>query len=290
MSSNSAISMCCSQPPGKSRWRFENARCRGEKRRSKAVGFLNNISRWPSPATIPAHAGSNCGRKSKRISASTISALVLLDYGPRKSRLRPKLGPRAPVGTRFRLGAGDSRARRAYRGTRVGAECGRGQLGGILQESRAVLCIPITYGEMLLGAANIESRNESAFSHKTFSSSTPCRPSGHCVAQRFVFPETAATIDHDGLTDIRRGASSGRRCRQSGSALRVRTSIFGGVDRLGQVQRGQRHSGSFEATWFWLASPPAGTESLASRTWWRATAATNSLCLCPKPAATRRKY
>jgi len=39
-----------------------------------------------------------------------------------------------------------------------------GQLGGILQESRAVLCIPITYGEMLLGALNIESRNESAFS------------------------------------------------------------------------------------------------------------------------------
>src|SRR5207302_251965 len=34
---------------------------------------------------------------------------------------------------------------------------------GILPESRAVLCIPITYGESLLGVLNVESREENAF-------------------------------------------------------------------------------------------------------------------------------
>ena len=32
-----------------------------------------------------------------------------------------------------------------------------------LPDSRAVLCVPITYGESLLGVLNIESRAENAF-------------------------------------------------------------------------------------------------------------------------------
>jgi len=38
-----------------------------------------------------------------------------------------------------------------------------GQMGAILRSPRSVHCIPITYGETLLGALNIESRKESAF-------------------------------------------------------------------------------------------------------------------------------
>src|SRR5258708_12503007 len=40
---------------------------------------------------------------------------------------------------------------------------GPGQLAGVLPESRAVLCLPISYGETLLGVLNIESRDENAF-------------------------------------------------------------------------------------------------------------------------------
>src|SRR6202008_4007700 len=39
-----------------------------------------------------------------------------------------------------------------------------GHLQGVLPRSRAVLCLPITYGDTLLGVLNIESLEENAFS------------------------------------------------------------------------------------------------------------------------------
>ena len=67
------------------------------------------------------------------------------------------------MGRRIPLGIGIL-GRVARTGERALVQNGvEGQMGAILPESRSVLCIPITYGETLLGALNIESRRESAF-------------------------------------------------------------------------------------------------------------------------------
>jgi len=71
------------------------------------------------------------------------------------------LGKRIPVGTGI-LG----RVARTG-GSALVQNTGQGHLAGVLPESRAVLCLPITYGETLLGVLNVESRDENAFARRT---------------------------------------------------------------------------------------------------------------------------
>ena len=79
-----------------------------------------------------------------------------------------------------------------------------GNLSGILPDSRAVLCIPITYGEMLLGVLNIENRNENAFSPQdVLILNTLADLLATALHNAFVFQKLQQQSITDGLTGIK---------------------------------------------------------------------------------------
>jgi diguanylate cyclase (GGDEF)-like protein len=87
-----------------------------------------------------------------------------MDYATKDIEIKAEAGTTSlALGKRIPVGSGilGKVARSGVTGLVQNA--GTGQLGGVLPESRAVLCLPITYGESLLGVLNVESRSENAF-------------------------------------------------------------------------------------------------------------------------------
>src|SRR4029077_13992775 len=135
----------------------ENARLfADEQRRSRQLAFLNNVSRTAISSDDPVHMlGQIVGEIQKNFSFDHIG-IGLLDYGTKEIEIKAEagvtahaMGKRIPLGSRI-LG------RVARTGERALVQNALpGNLTGILPDSRAVLCIPTTYGEMLLGVLNI---------------------------------------------------------------------------------------------------------------------------------------
>jgi diguanylate cyclase (GGDEF)-like protein len=144
----------------------ENARLFAEEqRRSRQLAFLNNISRTAISSDDPVHMlGQIAGEIQKNFTFDHIG-VGLLDYGTKEIEIKAEAGSTAHAsGKRIPLGVGIL-GRVARTGERALVQNALPvNLNGILQDSRAVLCIPITYGESLIGVLNIESRNENAFS------------------------------------------------------------------------------------------------------------------------------
>jgi diguanylate cyclase (GGDEF)-like protein len=81
---------------------------------------------------------------------------------------------------------------------------GPGQLAGVLPESRAVLCLPITYGESLLGVLNVESRDENAFAPQdVLILNTLADLLATALHNSFVFQRLQQQSITDGLTGIK---------------------------------------------------------------------------------------
>jgi len=79
-----------------------------------------------------------------------------------------------------------------------------GNLTGILPDSRAILCIPITYGESLLGILNIESRSENAFlPQDVLILNTLADLLATALHNAFVFQKLQQQSITDGLTGIK---------------------------------------------------------------------------------------
>ncbi|MGA1988450.1 MAG: GAF domain-containing protein, partial [Candidatus Sulfotelmatobacter sp.] len=144
----------------------ENARLfADEQRRSRQLAFLNNVSRTAISSDDPVHMlGEIASEIQKNFSFDHIG-VGLLDYGTKEIEIKAEAGVTAhAMGRRIPLGTGIL-GRVARTGERALVQNALpGNLTGILPDSRAVLCIPITYGESLLGVLNIENRNENAFS------------------------------------------------------------------------------------------------------------------------------
>ena len=81
---------------------------------------------------------------------------------------------------------------------------GPGQLAGVLPESRAVLCLPISYGETLLGVLNVESRDENAFAPQdVLILNTLADLLATALHNSFVFRKLQQQSITDGLTGIK---------------------------------------------------------------------------------------
>ncbi len=81
---------------------------------------------------------------------------------------------------------------------------GPGQLAGVLPESRAVLCLPISYGETLLGVLNVESRDENAFAPQdVLILNTLADLLATALHNSFVFQKLQQQSITDGLTGIK---------------------------------------------------------------------------------------
>jgi diguanylate cyclase (GGDEF)-like protein len=184
----------------------ENARLfADEQRRSRQLAFLNNISRTAISSDDPFHLLSQIvGEIQKNFSFDHIG-IGLLDYGTKEIEIKAEAGATAhAMGKRIPLGVGIL-GRVARTGERALVQNGiAGQIGAILPESRSVLCIPITYGETLLGALNVESRNESAFAPQdVLILNTLADLLATALHNAFVFQKLQQQSITDGLTGIK---------------------------------------------------------------------------------------
>src|SRR5579863_10068601 len=184
----------------------ENARLFAEEqRRSRQLAFLNNISRTAISSDDPVHMLSQiAGEIQKNFSFDHIG-IGLLDYGTKEIEIKAEAGATAhAMGRRIPIGAGIL-GRVARTGERALVQNALpGNLTGILPDSRAVLCIPITYGEMLLGVLNIENRNENAFSPQdVLILNTLADLLATALHNAFVFQKLQQQSITDGLTGIK---------------------------------------------------------------------------------------
>jgi diguanylate cyclase (GGDEF)-like protein len=184
----------------------ENARLFAEEqRRSRQLAFLNNVSRTAISSEDPVHMlGQIASEIQKNFSFDHIG-IGLLDYGTKEIEIKAEAGATAhAMGQRIPLGTGIL-GRVARTGERALVQnADQGQLSGILPDARAVLCIPITYGENLLGALNIESRNESAFAPQdVLILNTLADLLATALHNAFVFQKLQQQSITDGLTGIK---------------------------------------------------------------------------------------
>jgi len=185
---------------------MENARLFAEEqRRSKQLSFLNNISRTAISSDDPVHMlGQIAGEIQKNFSFDHIG-IGLLDHGTKEIEIKTEAGATAhATGKRIPLGSGIL-GRVARSGERALVQHALpGNINGILPDSRAVLCIPITYGESLLGVLNVESRNENAFSPQdVLILNTLADLLATALHNAFVFQKLQQQSITDGLTGIK---------------------------------------------------------------------------------------
>jgi diguanylate cyclase (GGDEF)-like protein len=184
----------------------ENARLfADEQRRSRQLAFLNNVSRTAISSDDPVHMlGEIADEIQKNFSFDHIG-IGLLDYGTKEIEIKAEAGVTAhATGRRIPLGTGIL-GRVARTGERALVQNALpGNLTGILPDSRAVLCIPITYGESLLGVLNIESRGENAFSPQdVLILNTLADLLATALHNAFVFQKLQQQSITDGLTGIK---------------------------------------------------------------------------------------
>ncbi|HXZ42674.1 MAG TPA: diguanylate cyclase [Terriglobales bacterium] len=144
----------------------ENARLFAEEqRRAHQFAFLNSISKTAiSSEDAEQMLLEIVGHIQKNFRFDHIG-IGIFDYARKDVEIKAEAGTTAKaLGKRIPLGVGIlGRVARTGESALV-QTTGDAQLQGVLPESRAVLCIPIAYGETLLGVLNVESREEDAFS------------------------------------------------------------------------------------------------------------------------------
>ncbi|MGC1649723.1 MAG: diguanylate cyclase [Candidatus Sulfotelmatobacter sp.] len=184
----------------------ENARLFAEEqRRSRQLAFLNNVSRTAISSDDPVHMlGEIASEIQKNFSFDHIG-VGLLDYGTKEIEIKAEAGVTThATGKKIPLGTGIL-GRVARTGERALVQNAiPGNLTGILPDSRAVLCIPITYGESLLGVLNIESRSENAFAPQdVLILNTLADLLATALHNAFVFQKLQQQSITDGLTGIK---------------------------------------------------------------------------------------
>lgn len=184
----------------------ENARLFAEEqRRSRQLAFLNNISKTAISSDDPVHMLSQIvGEIQKNFSFDHIG-IGLLDYGTKEIEIKAEAGATAhAMGKRIPLGNGIL-GRVARTGERALVQNAMpGNLKGILPDARAILCIPITYAESLLGVLNVESSHEDAFSPQdVLILNTLADLLATALHNAFVFQKLQQQSITDGLTGIK---------------------------------------------------------------------------------------
>jgi diguanylate cyclase (GGDEF)-like protein len=144
----------------------ENARLFAEEqRRAHHFAFLNSISKTAISSEDAEQMLTEIVSHIQKNFQFDHIGIGIFDYARKEMEIKAEAGTTAKaLGKRIPLGAGIlGRVARTGESALV-ATTGEPHLQGVLPESRSVLCIPITYGDTLLGVLNVESREEDAFS------------------------------------------------------------------------------------------------------------------------------
>ena len=184
----------------------ENARLFAEEqRRSRQFAFLNSISKTAiSSEDAEQMLLEIVGHIQKNFRFDHIG-IGIFDYVRKDIEIKAEAGITAKaLGKRIPLGVGIlGRVARTGEWALV-QTTGDEQLQGVLPDSRAVLCIPITYGETLLGVLNVESRQEDAFSPEdALIMNTLADLLATALHNSFVFQKLQQQSITDGLTGIK---------------------------------------------------------------------------------------
>src|SRR5580692_2519636 len=184
----------------------ENARLFAEEqRRSRQFAFLNSISKTAiSSEDAEQMLLEIVGHIQKTFRFDHIG-IGIFDYVRKDIEIKAEAGVTAKaLGMRIPLGLGIlGRVARTGESALV-QTTGEENLQGVLPDSRSVLCIPITYGETLLGVLNVESRQEDAFSPEdVLIMNTLADLLATALHNSFVFQKLQQTAITDGLTGIK---------------------------------------------------------------------------------------
>ncbi len=143
---------------------MENARLFAqEQRRSRYLAFLNSVSKIAISSQDADKMLAEIVAQIQQHFHFDHIGVGILDYATKEIEIKAEAGTTAKAfGKRIPLGVGIMG--RVARTNQRALEQGKGEhLLGIMADSRSVLCIPIAYGETLLGILNVESRSENAF-------------------------------------------------------------------------------------------------------------------------------
>ncbi len=145
---------------------IENARLfTEEQRRARHLAFLNNISKMAISSEDAEQMMANIVREIQKNFRYDHIGIGIMDYATKDIEIKAEAGTTShTMGRRIAVGSGVFGKVARTGVSALVQNAGPGQLAGVLPESRAVLCLPISYGETLLGVLNIESRDENSFS------------------------------------------------------------------------------------------------------------------------------
>ncbi len=185
---------------------MENARLFSEEqRRSRYLAFLNNISKT---AISSQHAEPMLEEIVSEIQKNfrfDHIGIGILDYATKDIEIKAEAGTTMrAVGRRVPLGAGIlGRVARSNEMALI-QNSDEERLGSLLDDARSVLCIPITYGETLLGVLNVESRRNDAFGQQeVLILRTLADLLATALHNAFVFQKLQQQAITDGLTGIK---------------------------------------------------------------------------------------
>jgi diguanylate cyclase (GGDEF)-like protein len=184
----------------------ENARLFAEEqRRSRQFAFLNSISKTAISSEDAEQMLADIVAEIQKNFRFDHIGIGILDYVTKEIEIKAEAGTTAQaLGKRIPLGTGIlGRVARTCE-TALVQTTGEAHLQGIMPDSRAVLCIPITYSESVLGVLNVESKREDAFSPQdVLIMGTLADLLATALHNVFVFQKLQQQSITDGLTGIK---------------------------------------------------------------------------------------
>ncbi len=184
----------------------ENARLfTEEQRRARHLAFLNNISKMAISSEDAEQMMADIVREIQKNFRYDHIGIGIMDYATKDIEIKAEAGTTSQtLGRRIPVGSGVLGKVARTGASALVQNAGPGQLAGVLLESRAVLCLPISYGESLLGVLNVESRDENAFAPQdVLILNTLADLLATALHNSFVFQRLQQQSITDGLTGIK---------------------------------------------------------------------------------------
>jgi diguanylate cyclase (GGDEF)-like protein len=185
---------------------IENARLfTEEQRRARHLAFLNTISKMAISSEDAEQMMADIVREIQKNFRYDHIGIGIMDYATKDIEIKAEAGTTSQtLGRRIAIGSGVLGKVARSGVSALVQNAGPTQLAGVLPESRAVLCLPISYGETLLGVLNIESRDENAFAPQdVLILNTLADLLATALHNSFVFRRLQQQSITDGLTGIK---------------------------------------------------------------------------------------
>jgi diguanylate cyclase (GGDEF)-like protein len=185
---------------------IENARLfTEEQRRARHLAFLNNISKMAISSEDAEQMMADIVREIQKNFHYDHIGIGIMDYATKDIEIKAEAGTASQtLGRRIPVGSGVLGKVARTGVSALVQNAGPGQLAGVLPESRGVLCLPISYGETLLGVLNVESREENAFAPQdVLILNTLADLLATALHNSFVFQKLQQQSITDGLTGIK---------------------------------------------------------------------------------------